>query len=482
MCGIIGIIGSKDLAGELYRALLNLQHRGQDAAGILSYAPEHSQSESGVNRIRQLGLAENLENELVEIHGEMGIGQVRYPTIGKGTLNDAQPLYVTGPNGIIAIVHNGNLLNYPILRRELEQSGSDVYTNSDVEIILNVLNSPFSPQKTITENLVDAVKRVYNRVIGAYSVVCFSKKLSGIIAFRDPQGIKPLLYGERTVDGKPSYGFASENDALHALKFRNIRSLDPGVVVIVDKERHLSFHALRQGKHAHCIFEWIYFSSPESVLEGISVYAARKSAGELLGLQLCRDGLTNVDVVVPVPDTARTAAQSLAEVLNVPFEEGLIKNRYIGRTFIMPNQIERENAVGVKLKPVREVLAEKSVLLVDDSIVRGTTSKKIVHMVREAGARKVYFASTFPPITHPCYYGIDFQRGNELIARNKSIEEIRQLIEADELFFITPESLREAVGLEDVCMACATGKYPTEIGAAGELEKMRNEQKPTQFL
>lgn len=475
MCGIVGIVGSKDLAKELYRGLLHLQHRGQDASGILSYDEHHLEHVSGVNRIKQLGLVEKLFPELSEICGEVGIAQVRYPTIGEGKLQDAQPLYITSPNGIIGIAHNGNLVNYLSLRKELEREGTEAHTCSDVEIILNIMAKKYSEQRELLDNITESVREVYQRVNGAYSVLCCNKRLGGLIAFRDPKGIKPLLWGKRTIERKISYGFASEDEPLYALKFREIRPLEPGVVAIVDQNRELHFRELRRETHAHCAFEWVYFAGTEARLEDVGVYGARKRLGELLGQQLHERNIT-ADVVVPVPDTARTAAQSLAQVLNIPFEEGLIKNRYIGRTFIMPHQESRENAVGVKLKPVREVLAGKEVIIVDDSIVRGTTSRKIIRLVKEAGAKKVYFASTYPPIAYPCYYGIDFQMGKELIANGKSIENVRTSIQADGLFFNAPADLKKAIGLEDICMACATGEYPTSVAGAEELEKLREKQ------
>ncbi len=472
MCGIIGIVGSKDLAKEMYRGLLHLQHRGQDASGILSYDELHPEHISGVSRIKQLGLVENLLTELSEISGEIGIGQVRYPTIGEGKLQDAQPLYITSPNGILGIAHNGNLVNYLSLRRELELEGTEAQTSSDVEIILNIMAKKYSEHSCLLDNIIDSIKEIYPRVNGAYAVLCFNKKLGGLIAFRDPKGIKPLLWGKRTIDEKVSYGFASEDEALYALKFREVQPLEPGVIAIVDSNRELHFKELRQEKHAHCAFEWVYFAGTEARLENVGVYGARKRLGEALGHQL-RDRNITADAIVPVPDTARTAAQSLAQVLGIPFEEGLIKNRYIGRTFIMPNQRDRETAVGIKLKPVREVLEGKDIIIVDDSIVRGTTSRKIIRLVKEAGAKKVYFASTYPPIAHPCYYGIDFQMGKELIANGKSVETVRTTIEADGLFFNTSSDLKKAIGLDDLCMACATGKYPTDVSEAKRLGELR---------
>ncbi len=472
MCGIIGIVGSKDLAKELYRGLLHLQHRGQDASGILSYDEHHLEHISGVNRIKQLGLVEKLFPELSEICGEIGIAQVRYPTIGEGKLQDAQPLYITSPNGILGIAHNGNLVNYLFLRKELEQEGTEAQTCSDVEIILNIMAKKYSEQRDLLDNITASIQEVYQRVNGAYSVLCFNKKLGGVLAFRDPKGIKPLLWGKRTIDGKASYCFASEDGPLHALKFKDVQLLEPGMIAIVNHNRELHLRELRREKHAHCAFEWVYFAGTDSGLENVGVYGARKRLGEVLGHQLREKNIT-ADVVVPVPDTARTAAQSLAQVLGIPFEEGLIKNRYIGRTFIMPYQRERETAVGIKLKPVREVLAGKDIIIVDDSIVRGTTSRKIIRMVKEAGAKKVYFASTYPPIAHPCYYGIDFQMGKELIANGKSIEQVRANIEADGLFFNTSADLKKAIGLDDLCLACATGEYPTDVSEAKRLGELR---------
>ncbi|MFA6460814.1 MAG: amidophosphoribosyltransferase [Candidatus Woesearchaeota archaeon] len=470
MCGIIGIVGSKDLSEELFRANISLQHRGQDASGMFSY----DETTREACRIKELGLSEKLWSQLKKIRGDVGIGHVRYPTAGTGNINDAQPIYATSPNGIMAIVQNGNVVNYPSLRLELERECSDAGTHSDGEAILNIMNKPYDPQKNLEENILHSVSEVYRRAIGSYSMICFNRQLGGLIAFRDPRGIKPLIMGERKIEGQNSYGFASEDEILHALGFNNVHSLEPGVVAMVGRDRRLQLHQLENQTHAHCMFEYFYFAGPESCLEEINVMEARKRAGIALAKKVEAAGI-HLDMVVPVPDTGRTAAIAASRYLGIPFEEGLIKNRYVGRSFIDPDQESRIRTVGIKFKPVRWILQGKDAFYIDDSIVRGTTSRKLVRMLRSAGARKVYFGSTLPIVSHPCYYGIDFQQGKELIGSKTDLEGIRREIEADGLFFNLNSELREIVGLEDICDACCTGRYPTDISEAAQLGALREE-------
>lgn len=296
----------------------------------------------------------------------------------------------------------------------------------------------------------------------------------GIVAFRDPNGIRPLLLGEKGLKGKKSYAFASESIALSIQGYEKIRDLRPGEAVFIDRELNVHAKIIKEEKAAPCVFEYVYFSTVESVYEGRPIYEVRKKLGEELAAKVRKHWPDlDVDVVIPVPDTSRTAASALAKALGVAYEEGLIKNRYIGRTFIMPVQKLRENAMKLKLKPIESVIKGKNVMVVDDSIVRGTTSKRIVELLRESGAKKVYFLSTFPPIRNPCYYGIDFQREEELIANNKTIEEVEKEIRADRLIYMDVEGLQKAVGTEKICTACITGEYPTTIEHSKELTELR---------
>lgn len=470
MCGIIGIVGSENLSKELYRGAISLQHRGQDAAGMFSY----DESEDRVIRVRETGLAERLIPTLKKITGEVGLAHLRYPTAGSGDINDAQPLYITSPNLVIAVTQNGNLVNYNSLKAELKLEGEGTGTSSDGELILNLLNEKYSPDRSLEENIINSVGEVYRRAIGSYSILSFNEQLGGIVAFRDPQGIKPLLYGEREIKGKKSFGFASEDEALYALGFRNIHDLVPGTVAMVGRDRQLKFHSLTNQKHAHCMFEYFYFAGPEACLEGINVMEARLRAGRYLAEKIKGSGV-KLDYIVPVPDTGRTAAIAIHEQLGVPLGEGLIKNRYVGRSFINPDQDSREQVVGFKFKPVRYILSGSRVILIEDSIVRGTTMRKLVNMVRTAGAIEVYVASTKPIVQFPCYHGIDFQQGKQLIGAGKNAEGIRQELGADGIFFNQNSELSKIVGIEDLCTACCTGKYPTDISEATQLGAQREE-------
>lgn len=473
MCGIFAVIGAQNAAAELYVGLVHLQHRGQDAAGVITF--DFNDPDNGIKISKDIGLVSDVlsEHKLLSLDGQMGIGHTRYPTVGVGDVKEVQPFFNRYPDGI-GLAFNGNVVNYPMLKEKLRKKRVYLSSNSDAEVLLQVFGDAYGNGKGGDHEAVfTAVKEVHKEVIGGYSVVALIAN-KGIAAFRDPNGIRPLVMGEKKVNGKKLCAFASESIALSIQGYENIRDLKPGEAVFVDENLKQHSRVLESGIPAPCVFEYVYFSTVESVYEGRQIYEVRKKLGEELAAKVRKHWPDlEIDVVIPVPDTSRTAASSLAKALEVPYEEGLIKNRYIGRTFIMPVQKLRENAMKLKLKPVESVIKGKNVMVVDDSIVRGTTSKRIVELLRESGAKKVYFLSTFPPIRNPCYYGIDFQREEELIAHGKTIEEVEKEIGADKLIYMNVEGLRKAVGTDKLCTACVTGEYPTTTEHTKELTSLR---------
>jgi len=461
MCGIIGIISKKDVLSDLFVGMLCLQHRGQDSAGILSFKDK-------MKLIKNEGLVGVIfgEKELEKLSADVAIGHTRYPTIGSDFLTDAQPFMVSKPYEL-GMVHNGNVANYLDLKKELNLNKKCLLSACDVEAILHVFAQAL-PEDFSVEALFNAVKKVFEKVKGAYSVIAVIEG-KGLLVFRDPNGIRPLIMAEKNIDGIKSIGFASESLSLTTTGHKLVRSIKAGEAVFVDSDLNITSKSLAHEKPAHCMFEWVYFAGAESIIDDLEVYTARIRLGKQLAEEWKKTGL-KVDVVIPVPDTSRTAASSLAESINVPYREGLIKNRYIGRTFIMASQAKRENGVRLKLNPVESELKGKNILLVDDSIVRGTTSKKIIKLVKDNGAKKVYFASTCPPIISPCFYGVDMPSKKELIASKKSIKEIQEYIGADLLIYNSLDSLKKALGKTDLCMACLTGNYPVKIPKETEKE------------
>jgi amidophosphoribosyltransferase len=471
MCGIVGIYGEKGkVIEEMVSALVTIQHRGQDACGVVTY-------DYRFNLHKGLGLVQHLLRPAIfrELTGNIGIGHVRYPTVGGGSPEDAQPFYVNTPYGI-AMAHNGNVVNYRQLKKELfAKSRRHLNSDCDVEIILNVFASELeeaSSKSLGVDSVFRAVEGVFGRVNGSYSVVSLIAQ-SGLLAFRDPHGIKPLIYGER--DG--STIFASESAVLDVLGYRTIGDVRPGEAVWVDTKGKIHSRIVKLDGHQPCIFEWVYFARPDSVIDGISVYEARLRLGKSLAKDIRKAGI-QPEVVIPVPDTARAAALALAEDLGTAYREGLIKNRYIGRTFIMPVQKERKRKVKEKLNPIKIEILGKKVLLVDDSIVRGTTAREIISLVRDAGASEVYFASCSPPLRYPCVYGIDMQTKRDFIARERTIPQIEAEIGADRLFYQTLNGLLNSVkpGMK-FCTACFNNEYPTpvpeEIFSSIERERLR---------
>ena len=446
MCGIVGIYGYEAVNQSLYDALTVLQHRGQDAAGIVTEEDGRFFLRKSNGLVRDVFHTRHMQN----LRGNIGIGHVRYPTAGTSSSAESQPLYVNSPYGIV-LAHNGNLTNYEQLTDELFRADHrHLNTNSDSEVLLNIFahelqgGGKSGPGK---DDIFKAVERLHARCRGAYAVVAMISGY-GLIAFRDPHGIRPLVYGQRkNDDGKTEYMVASESVALDALGFEVVRDLAPGEVLYVNAKGKMHSHVPKTNKpHTPCIFEYVYFARPDSMIEGSSVYKARVRMGEYLAQKILREFPDHdIDVVIPIPESSRPSAMELAVHLGVKFREGFIKNRYIGRTFIMPGQEQRKKSVRQKLNPISLEFQDKVVLLVDDSIVRGTTSKQIVDMARQAGAKKVYFASAAPPIRYPNVYGIDMPVKDELVAHGKSEKEVEAEIGADWLVYQDLTTLVESV-------------------------------------
>lgn len=468
MCGIVGIYSHEPVAAELYDSLIHLQHRGQDAAGILTcdsrFYPKH-----GLGLVREIFTP----NDVSHLKGNMGIAHARYPTAGGYSEADIQPLWIGSPRGI-ALAHNGNLVNYAELADEIRhQQHRHLNSSLDSEALLLMLadNLAIGSYADNDDNqffgqLCKAVNTIYDHVEGSYSVVSVIIG-KGLVAFRDPHGIRPLVWGERKrEDGSSDYIFASETTAFYALGFEPKGDLEPGEVAYVNRDGKLFRQVVKAKEFKPCVFEYVYFARPDSTLDGVSVYRSRLRMGQNLARQWKKKYADIMpDVVIPAPFTANTAALSFAHELGVRYSEGLYKNPFIGRTFIMPNQKARSRSVRYKLTPQRTEIENKKVLIVDDSIVRGTTSREIVKMVREFGAKEIYFVSSCPPIKHPCFYGIDIPSRKELIASGHTDAQIAEYLGVDRLLYQTQEDLVEAVTrrgehrIEKPCMACMDGDY-----------------------
>ncbi|MDB4837599.1 amidophosphoribosyltransferase [Marinomonas sp.] len=450
MCGIVGVVGTSVVNQAIFDALTLLQHRGQDAAGMVTShnGRLHLRKDNGpVSEVFRT-------RHMKKLHGNIGIGHVRYPTAGTSSSAEAQPFYVNSPYGI-SLAHNGNLTNTEILKREVfEADLRHINTTSDSEVLVNVVAHELHEESKLVptpEDIFNALERVYKRIEGGYAVVALITGY-GILAFRDPDGIRPLIYGSRMTEAGVEYMVASESVALDAAGFKVERDIQPGEAIFVDLNHQVHFRQCTPKKAPRpCLFEYVYFARPDTVIDNISVYKARINMGDRLAAKIQREWKDHdIDVVIPIPDTSRTAALQIAQTLNIPFREGLVKNRYIGRTFIMPGQEVRRKSVRQKLNPVPFEFKDKTVLLVDDSIVRGTTSKEIIEMAREAGAKKVYIASAAPEVRYPNVYGIDMPAAKELIAYNRNVDEICELIEADKLIF---------QDLSDLIDACIDEKH-----------------------
>lgn len=445
MCGVIGIVGHSPVNQMIYDGLTVLQHRGQDAAGIMT-------CENGRFFLRKAnGLVRDAfrTSHMLRLKGQMGIGHVRYPTAGCSSSAEAQPFYVNSPYGI-SLAHNGNLTNADELKRDLfREDLRHLNTESDSEVLLNIFAHELQALGKLridANDVFEAVARVHERCRGAYAVVAMITDF-GVVGFRDPNGIRPLVFGCRQTDKGPECMIASESVAIGALGFQMIRDVEPGEAIFIDANGDLhTRQCARNPQYTPCIFEHVYFARPDSIIDGVSVYKSRLRMGENLAEKIKREWPDHdIDVVIPIPDTSRTSALQMANRLGVLYREGFIKNRYIGRTFIMPGQQQRKKSVRQKLNAIDLEFRGKNVLLVDDSIVRGTTSQQIIQMARDAGAVKVYFASASPPVRYPNVYGIDMPSVNELIAHDKTTDEIARAIGADHLVFQDLEDLIDAV-------------------------------------
>jgi amidophosphoribosyltransferase len=445
MCGIAGIVSHQNVNQELYDALTVLQHRGQDAAGIVTYESGRMHSRKGNGLVKDVFRT----SHMMKLTGKMGIAHVRYPTAGCTSSAEAQPFYVNSPFGI-TLAHNGNLTNAEELKQELfAQDQRHINTDSDSEVLLNIFANELQgvgKLRLSVDDVFKAVSAVHRRCRGAYAVVVMITGF-GILGFRDPHGIRPVVFGKRVTEQGDEYMIASESVALDVLGFDMIRDIGPGEAVFIESDGSLHTHQCsNQSECTPCIFEYVYLARPDSIIDDISVYKARLRMGDKLAEKIQKTWSDHdIDVVIPIPDTSRTAALQLANELDVVYREGFIKNRYIGRTFIMPGQEMREKSVRQKLNAIGLEFEGKNVLLVDDSIVRGTTSEQIIQMARDAGAKKVYFASAAPPVRYPNVYGIDMPSVEELIAHNRTEEEVGIAIGADKMIYQNLEDLIDAV-------------------------------------
>jgi amidophosphoribosyltransferase len=461
-CGLFGIVGHPEAAHLAYMGLYALQHRGQESAGIVASDGTTLRMEKGMGLVNDVFT----ESRLQKLPGDRALGHVRYSTAGETVATNAQPYLIECHRGPIAVGHNGNLVNAAILRQELEAAGSIFQSTSDTEVILHLY------ARSHRERLEDAIAASLSKVMGAFSLLFLTP--DALVAARDPWGFRPLVLGR--LEGATVV--ASETCALDLIDAEYVREIEPGEIVVVDGSGIRSFKPFPPEPTAHCVFEQVYFARPDSLVFGRTVLQSRL----LLGRQLAREAPAEADVVVPVPDSGMGAALGYAQESGLPFEWGLIRNHYVGRTFIQPRQSIRSVGVKIKLNPVREILKGRRVVLIDDSIVRGTTSRKLVRMVREAGAREVHVRISCPPTTGPCYYGIDTPLSSELIAANHTVEEIGRYIEADSLSYLTHEGLLKSVDDPEEkrhCTACFSRRYPVAVSVPSEsqmrlFEKARN--------
>jgi amidophosphoribosyltransferase len=466
MCGIVGLMGHHPVNQAIYDALTVVQHRGQDAAGMMTCDGDRLFLRKSNGLVRDVFDA----SHMLRLKGNMGIGHCRYPTAGSSSSSEAQPLYTNSPYGI-ALAHNGNLTNAEELRDLLYREDlRHLNTDSDSEILLNVFAHELQRAGKLNLEPADifaAVSDVHRRCRGGYAAVALVTGY-GLVAFRDPWGIRPLVFGSRETESGREYMIASESVALSALGFDLVRDVAPGEGIFIDQHGQLHSQQCAESPSANpCLFEFVYFARPDSIIDDVSVYKARLRMGDSLAEKIAREWPDNdIDVVIPIPDTSRTAALQVAFQLGVKYREGFMKNRYIGRTFIMPGQTQRKKSVRQKLNAIDLEFRGKNVLLIDDSIVRGTTSREIIQMARDAGARNVYFASAAPPVRYPNVYGIDMPTAEELIAHGRSTDEICGLIGADRLFYQELPDLLEAVrrgnpGLKQFDTSVFDGQYVT---------------------
>jgi len=447
MCGIFGIYGIEEAANYTYFGLYALQHRGQESAGVAVYDGKK------VKEWKGLGLVSEVFNEeiLKKLHGYIAIGHVRYSTTGSTALQNVQPFCVNFAKKTIAIAHNGNLVNAYQIRCELEEKGHIFQTTMDSEVIVHLI------AKNLKKGLVEAIETTMKKIKGAYSVLLLYEDI--LIAFRDPWGFRPLSFG--MFNG--GYVIASETCAFDLVGVQYLRDVEPGEILVIDKDGPKSYKVFKKEKFnlSHCIFEFIYFARPDSYLFNKNVYMVRKN----LGKNLYKECPLSADFVMPFPDSGNYAAIGYAQASGLPLEFGMIRNHYIGRTFIQPSEKIRNISVKMKLNPVKDILKGKEVIIIDDSLVRGTTSKNRLKSIKETGAKKIHFLLSCPPIKFPCFFGIDFPSSAELIAHKHSVEEIRKFLDIDTLYYLSIEGLLSAVEeLRDkVCLACFSGEYPIEV-------------------
>ena len=466
MCGITGIYSHKPVASELYESVVHLQHRGTDAAGIMTY-------DERMHKHKGLGLARDVftQDNISLLKGNIGISHNRYPTHGEFGHGEVQPVWTSVPYGI-AIAHNGQITNYEELVEEVTKKGKTyLNTTSDTEVLLHVLAKELNKEGTPETSeeffkvLCDAVSTIFTKVKGAYSVtgIVIGK---GLFAFRDPRGIRPLVKGERDNNGKTDYIFASENTMFYSMGYESTGNVLPGELIYVDNDGKQFSKRLVKEEFNPCIFEYVYFARPDAVLNDVGVYRSRLRMGQNLAYAWMKKyPHIKPDIVIPAPSTANTSALAFAHEIGVRYSEGLYKNPFVGRTFIMPGQEERKSSVKHKLVPQETEILGKEVMIVDDSIVRGNTSREIVRMLRDFGVKKVYFVSACPPVKHPCYYGVDMPTSEELIAGNKSVDDIKKILGVDILLYQEIDDLVEAVTrkgdhhIDTPCMACLDGHY-----------------------
>ena len=466
MCGIVALLSNEPVNQRLYDALLLLQHRGQDAAGIATLDGLQFHIHKAMGLVRDVFRTRNMR----DLTGNVGIGHVRYPTQGCASSNqESQPFYVNAPYGIM-LAHTGNLTNAEALKQDLyEHDHRHINTTSDSEVLLNVLANEISRVcdggSLDADGIFKAVAAVHKRVRGSYAVVALIAG-KGLLAFRDPHAIRPICFGSAiAANGEREWMVSSESVTMVGLGFKLERDLEPGEALWIDFKGNVETRQCAENPVKNpCAFEYVYFARPDSLIDGISVYGARLNLGVYLAETVKKTiDLKDVDVVMPIPDSSRPCAQELAKQLELPYREGFIKNRYIGRTFIQPSQELREKGVRMKLSAVRSIVRGKRVVLVDDSIVRGTTSRRIVTMLKEAGATEVHVRIASPPMTDPCFYGVDTSTREELISARKNTAGVCEEIGADSLVFLSPESLLKAGSRKELCMACFTGQYPTAL-------------------
>lgn len=453
-CGVVGIHSeneSKDVSSFIYYCLFALQHRGQESAGIATY-----NLDKGLNYYCGMGLISDVfkDYEINHLSGNVGIGHVRYSTTGQSKLENSQPFVTDFDNGFIAMAHNGDIVNSRELRDELIEEGYAFKSNTDSEVICYLLKREHHDNQ---KDILESIEAVCKQLVGSYALTIL---INGeLYAVRDPMGMKPLAVAKR----KDDFVVASETVAFDVINAKYIRDIEPGEVIYFENNE-INSYMLDRGEEpylAHCMFEYVYFARPDSTIDGVNVYQTRLNIGE----QLHKLYPIDADVVIPVPDSSIPAAIGYSRASGIPYGEGLIKNRYVGRTFIMPTQEERELAVRLKLNPIKEAIKGKRIILIDDSIVRGTTSQQLLELVKEAEPKEIHFLVGCPPVISPCFYGVAMATKKELIAANYSVEEIREQLDVDSLGYITLEALVDAIGMpkEDLCLGCINEKYPTEL-------------------